>query len=234
MYQSENVRKQQALSQSLVFKALDDASKQELVGQASMRRLLAGETIFTMGSPGESMIAIAEGTVRISMPTPNAQDIILAEMGVGEVFGEIALLDGGERSANATALTKCTLVVVERRALVDVLQRNPELSVRIIRLLCQRIRRSDERMVEMAFLDLPARIARTLLRLTIANSDSGKRPLNRLSLSQAEIASMVGGSRENVNRCLRKWQRASIVDLKDGWITLVDRDKLKLLADGED
>ncbi|MGF0538939.1 Crp/Fnr family transcriptional regulator [Agrobacterium sp. ES01] len=233
MSDDQSLNKEELLGRSFIFRALDEQSKRELASFAHVKRYRAGEVIFTMGAAGQSMMAIAEGSVRVDIVTPGGRDMTLSELRAGEVFGEIALLDGGERSANVRALTNCALVVVERRSLLDILQRNPKLSIKLIELLCERVRRSDERMIEIAFLDLPSRLARLLLRLTVAAPASADKPLSRLSLSQSEIAKMIGNTRENVNRCLKKWQSAGLVELKDGWLILRDREKLGDLAEGE-
>ncbi len=231
MNEQQNVSKEKYLSRSFIFNALDEQSKQELASYSYIKRFSAGDVIFNAGDPGQSMMAIAEGSVRVGMLTPSARDVTLAELNAGDVFGEIAMLDGGERSANVKALTNCTLVVLERRALLEVLQRNPDLSIRLIELLCHRVRRSDERMMEIAFLDLPARLAKALLRVTVTAPGSSEKPLTKLSLSQSEIASMIGNTRENVNRCLRKWKQAGIIDLKDGWLIVKDRAHLERIAE---
>lgn len=228
-----DLKKEKLLGKSFIFDALDDQARQELANFSYVKRYAAGDKIFTMGEPGQSMMAIAEGTVRVTMFTPSDREVTLNDLQAGDVFGEIAMLDGQERSANVKALTNCTLVVLERRALLDVLQRNPVLSVRLIELLCQRVRRSDERMIEIAFLDLPARLAKLLLRLTVAPPASEEKPLAKLSQSQSELASMIGNTRENVNRCLRKWQKAELINLQDGWLIIKDRDRLEALAQGE-
>ncbi|MEJ8474242.1 Crp/Fnr family transcriptional regulator [Roseibium algae] len=229
----ESIAKEELLSRSIVFRALDEKSRRELASFAHIKHYSAGDVIFNMGAQGQSMMAIAEGTVRVGRVTPTAKEVTLCELTIGDVFGEIALLDGGERSADVKALTNCTLVVLERRSLLDVLQRNPDLSIRLIELLCQRVRKSDERMMEIAFLDLPARLAKALLRLTIAPPGTAEKPLGKLSQSQSEIARMIGNTRENVNRCLRKWQRAGLIDLKDGWLIIRDRPQLELIAEPE-
>lgn len=220
--------KERWLGQSLIFKALDAETRKELTTFARTQRVKAGEPIFRTGTTGHSMIAIAEGSVRISMTTPTLREIVLAELAAGEVLGEIALLDGGPRSADAHALTNCKLIVLDRREFLQVLTRNPALAVSLIELLCSRLRRSDERMMEIAFLDLPSRLAKTLLRLTA--SGAMPRSSARLSLSQTEIANMIGSSRENVNRCLRKWQERKLIDLKDGWLTVLNRKGLEAIA----
>ncbi|ASP33853.1 Crp/Fnr family transcriptional regulator [Labrenzia sp. VG12] len=226
-------KKEKLLGKSFIFEALDDQARQELANFSFIKRYTAGDTIFTMGEPGQSMMAIAEGSVRVSMFTPSDREVTLNDLQAGDVFGEIAMLDGQERSASVKALTNCTLVVLERRALLDLLNRNPALSIRLIELLCQRVRRSDERMIEIAFLDLPARLAKLVLRLTVTAPASEDKPLSKLSQSQSELAGMIGNSRENVNRCLRRWQKAELVDLKDGWLIIRDRARIEALAHGE-
>ena len=226
------LNKEKLLGKSFVFEALNDHARQELASFAYVKRFKSGEVIFSMGAPGQSMMAIAEGSVRVSMLTPSAREITLNDLQAGDVFGEIALLDGGDRSASVKALTNCTLVVLERRSLLDVLQRYPKLSIHLIELLCQRVRRSDERMIEIAFLDLPARLARLVLRLTETAPGTPEKPLRKLSQSQSEIAAMIGNSRENVNRCLRKWQKAELITLQDGWLIIDDRPALESISEG--
>lgn len=218
------------LSKSFIFEALDESTQLELAARGRVQSHNAGDVIFSAGAAGDSMMAIAQGSVRISMLTPTARNVDLAELSTGEVFGEVAMLDGGERSADAHAVTNCTLVVLERQTLFAVLKTQPDMAVHLIELLCGRLRRSDERMMEFAFLQLPTRIAKTLLRISQRDGGASK-PLSKLAVSQTEIANMIGGTRENVNRCLRNWQKADVVTLQDGWIHLSDRAELERLAD---
>jgi CRP/FNR family cyclic AMP-dependent transcriptional regulator len=227
------LNKEKLLGQSMVFQSLDQQGRRDLAAFAHVKHFAAGEMIFNMGTPGSSMMAIAEGTVRVEVVTPDGRDVILDELRIGDVFGEIALLDGGERSASVRSISNSTLVVLGRRALLDILQRNPQFSIRLIELLCQRVRRSDERMMEIAFMDLPTRLARLLLRLSVAPPASPEAPQSRLALSQSNLAKMIGNTRENVNRCLRKWQEGQLIELRDGWLILRDRAALDALADVE-
>ena len=109
-----------------------------------------------MGDPSGSMMLVQAGEVTISYPAPDGRVVLLSELWPGAVFGEIALLDGGERSADATAATNCTLLVFERRDFVGMLEHNWPLAEAVLRLVCARLRRSDERMADLAFFDLPA------------------------------------------------------------------------------
>ena len=197
-----------------LFAGLDEAALKLVAGHAHRRRHNAGEVIFRIGSPGQSMMAVLAGTVRITAPSADGKEIVLADFGSGEVFGEMALLDGRERSADAAALTNCDLLVLERRDMLGVLERHPEVSIKLLEVLCERLRRTDEQIGEIAFLGLPTRLAKALLRVA-ANASHG-----RLALSQRELGTMIGATRESVNRCLREWQRRGILQLDEGWIII--------------
>jgi CRP/FNR family transcriptional regulator, cyclic AMP receptor protein len=214
------------LEKCALFGALDEKGRREIAGHAKPRSFAAGEPICRLDDLGDSMMAVVLGTVRISLPAVRGKEIILADLGAGELFGEIALLDGKPRSANATALTNCELMVLERHDVVPFLKRNPDACIKLMEILCARIRRSDERMADIAFFDLSARLAKTLLNYPAA----GRQGAAKLSLSQSELAAMAGGTRENVNRCLREWQRRGILQLKDRWTIILKPEALRELA----
>ena len=221
------------LRKSFIFDALDEREKEELAKFSFVKTYKAGETIFLAGDEGQSMYTIAEGIVRVSIVTPNAKEVTLAELSKGDVLGEIAALDGRQRSASAKAASKCTLIVLGRREVLAAMTSNPTFATKLVDLLCLRIRRSDERMLEIAYLDLPVRLAKLLLRLSENKSDPDGEPLKKLSYSQSEIASMAGNTRENINRCFRKWQEADIIAIKDGWLILQNRELLEDVASSD-
>lgn len=217
-------RGRKLLEKSKLFGGLDENARREIVAHAKLRSCTAGEPICRLDDQGDSMMAVVVGTVRISLPALKGREIILADLQSGELFGEIALLDGKPRSANATALTNCELMVLERRDVMPFLERNPSACIRLMEILCSRIRRSDERMSDIAFFDLPVRLAKTLL-----NYLATRPGVMKLSLTQTELAAMVGGTRENVNRCLREWQRRGILELKDRWTIIRKPEALREL-----
>jgi CRP-like cAMP-binding protein len=219
-------RGRKILEKCVLFRALDEHQRRELAAHAQPRTFAANEPIFHVGEPGQSMMAVVVGIVRISLPTVKGRELILADLPAGELFGEIALLDGKERSANATAMTKCELVVLERRDTLPFLERNPAACLNLTQILCARVRRSDERMTDIAFYELPVRLAKTLLRYPSQGSRSTK-----LALSQRELAEMAGATRENVNRCLREWQRRGILELKNRWTIILRPEALHALAE---
>src|SRR6516165_5663004 len=132
------------------------------------------------------MMVILTGTVRVSLPGPRGKGVILADLPPGELLGEVALLDGKERSADATALTNCNLVVLERREVVGFLEKRPDVCLKLLALLCARLRKSDQRMSDIAFLELSVRLAKVLLDRIGSASRAGATP--KLSLSQTELA----------------------------------------------
>lgn len=214
------------LEKCALFAALDEKGRHELAAYAQPRKFAAGEAICRLGDRGDSMMAVAVGTVRISLPSIRGKEIILADLQAGELFGEIALLDGKPRSADATALTNCELMALERRDVLPFLERNPIACMKLMEILCARIRRTDERMFDIAFFELPVRLAKTLLHYTEQSGGTMK-----LSLSQSELAEMVGGTRENVNRCLRGWQRDGFLKLSGGWTIILKPEALRELLE---
>jgi CRP-like cAMP-binding protein len=209
-----------------LFSSLDEKARRDIAACAMPRSFTAGESICRLGDRGDSMMAVVVGTVRISRPTSRGKEIILADLGSGELFGEIALLDGKPRSANVVSLTNCELMILERRNLIPFLERNPAVCMKLMEILCARIRRSDERMSDIAFFNLPIRLAKTLL-----NYQPDVRAGAKLSLSQSELAEMAGGTREKVNRCLRDWQRQGIIELKNRWTIIRKPEALHALVE---
>ena len=214
------------LDRCLLFQALEPADRRELADRAYRASYESGSPIFHLGDPGGQMMVVVVGTVRISLPTQPGKEIILDDLGPGELFGEVALLDGKDRSAAATALTNCQLLVLDRRHVVPFLVAHPRAAMSVIELLCGRLRHSDERMTDIAISHLPTRLAKTLINRV---PDGTRRP-PKLSLSQGELADMTGTSRESVNRTLRVWQQRGILEVRDGWIVIHRLDAVAALA----
>jgi CRP-like cAMP-binding protein len=214
------------LGKCLLFQALGEEERHGLVARMRQRTFKAREPIFHVGAPGQSMLLILKGFVRVSLPGPKGKVVILADLGAGELLGEVALLDGKERSADAAALTNCTAAVLERRDVVAFLDDRPRTCLKLLELMCARLRKSDERMAEIAFFELPARLAKVLLDRATASANG----VAKLSLSQSELAGMINASRENVNRCLRDWQRRGIISVDERWISVLQRDTLSSMA----
>jgi CRP/FNR family transcriptional regulator, cyclic AMP receptor protein len=221
-----------SLGNCVLFRDLEAADKDALLARARIRQVPAGETIFLMGFPGDSMMAVLSGSVRISVTSAEGKEIVLAILSERDVFGEIAMLDGKERTADARAMTPCTLAILERRDVLAFLERHPTVCLRLVEVLCLRLRHTDVQVAEIALLELPVRLAKVLLRMSSddATPAPGGKQEVRIQLSQRELGNFVGAARESVNKCLRDWQRAGIVRVESGQITITDRATLEELA----
>jgi len=217
------------LGECFLFQALGEEERHELVARSHIRRFAAGDTIFLMGSPGSSMMAVLGGEVRISISSPEGKELLLAILPPGEVFGEIALLDGKERSADAKAHTACSLAILERRDVLAFLDRHPHAWPRIVEMLCERFRDNTQHVAEVALMQLPARLAKALLRRDTERKATDTRS-GRGQLSQRELGNMVGAARESVNKCLNEWQRGGIIRIEDNVVTILDRAALERLT----
>jgi CRP/FNR family cyclic AMP-dependent transcriptional regulator len=206
-----------------LFAELTGVELDRVLADAHVLRYRQGEVIFLKATPGTGMIAVLSGRVRISAPSVDGREIVLNIIEAGEVFGELALLDGKDRSADAVAQTDCELLTIERRSFVPFLRDNPEIALRLLAVLCERLRRTTEQVEDMLFLDLPSRLAKKLLTLAAVSGErlpSGARLATRLS--QRELGALIGMSRESVNKQLRQWQAAGIVSVGRGVIALTD------------
>jgi len=157
--------------------------------------------------------------------------VVLTVMREGDVFGEIALLDGNERTADATAMTDSELLIVPRRSLLALLERRPDLCIDLLIVLCERLRRTNEQVEDLAFLDLEARIAKVLVRLAEENGEgqSPTKPVG-VKISQRALGELVGGSRESVNKHLQDWKRSGFIVIEKGAIVIRDLAALAELA----
>jgi CRP-like cAMP-binding protein len=219
------------LGDCALFRKLAPPERDALAARAHIRSFDAGDTIFLMGTLNDSMIAVLEGEVRISVPSADGKEIMLAIVHAGEVFGEIAMLDGKPRSADAKALTACNLAVLDRRHVLAVLERNPTAWLVLVEVLCSRLRQTDQHLVEVALLGLPQRLAKTLLRIMNARGQTANR--TELRLSQYELANLVGASRETVNKCLHEWQREGTIRMEKRVIKIADHAALEAVAEAE-
>jgi CRP-like cAMP-binding protein len=206
---------------SPLFAAMRPEELDEILRFSSERRVRRGQTIFQRGDNGSSLMAVLRGRIRISSVSGDGKEVTLNVINPGEIFGEIALLDGEPRSADATAIEDTLLLVVERRHFLPFLRQNEDLFARLLAVLCSRLRRTSTALEEIALFDLPVRLARVLLKLA---EDYG-RPNSSgtridLKLSQRELSNLVASSRESVNKQLRAWRENGTLDLEAGFIVL--------------
>ncbi len=208
------------IANSSLFHGLSADFREALLARVHIKRFSAQETIFQQGDPGDAMMAIVSGAVGITVLTADGKEVLVAVIHSGDFFGEIAVLDRKERTAHATAMTPVTLAVLQQRDIWALLKAEPDAYLGLIHMLCSRIRRTTRQMAEIAVLDLPTRLARTLLRETSEGKD-------QLRLSQRDLAHLVGATRESVNKCLQGWQVDGIVHIHRNIVTIADRVRLE-------
>lgn len=211
------------LAANAFFAALGEDAIGAIAGLCTTRALARNEVLFQKGDPGDALYALRRGQVRIGTGTEEGRAVTLNILGPGDVFGEIALLDGHPRTAEAVALEPAELFVVQRRDFLALVEREGALAVRIIGFLCTRLRWMSERMEEATLLPLDARLAR---RLTMLAEDYGA----EVRVTQQELAAFVGAARESVNRVLQDWQRAGVVALGRSRVTVRTPEHLAALG----
>ena len=176
----------------------------KLAAHARLIGYPVGATIFAKGDPGLGLLAVVSGVVRISVPAKGGREVVLRLVGANEVFGEIALLDGGPRTAVATAATQCRLLSLDHRDFIPVLNDEPALATKLLGLISHRLRETSEQVEDISFGHPQKRLAKALLRLAeVQGAAQAVRP--RITITQKELGRNIGLSRESTNKWLRDW-----------------------------
>lgn len=222
--------KRDALMTSPFFAHMKPAELDELIASSTERRAARGALIFSKGDPGSFMMAVLTGHVRVGSISLEGREVTLNVIGPGEIVGEIALLDGKPRSADAVAAEDTTMMVIERQHFLPFLVRHEGLVERMLVVLCDRLRKTSTALEEIALFDLSARLARLLVKL---GEDYG-RPVAgtvriSLKLSQRDLSTLVASSRESVNKQLRVWRDGGLLDMDGGHLVLRNVEALRRL-----
>jgi CRP-like cAMP-binding protein len=232
----DDEQKMRLLRRSFMFRGMDDALLSRLARLSQTHRLAAGALLFQQGEEGDALYGIAEGLIRIWVSGDGGKELTLGLLEPGDVFGEIALLDGLPRSASVEAIEDSLLVMVRREAFLPLLEAESGLARHVIELLCERLRESTKRASEFAFLTLPARLALKLQSLAIAYGHDEPDGVVRiaLKLSQGDLAQMLGVTREAVNKQLKTWSQEGLVRHVRGQFLIGDRHRLAAIGEGQD
>ncbi len=192
----------------------------DLLGLSSDNKMKKGQTLLLQGDPGDSLIILLTGNARVTMVAQNGREITLDYADPGSVLGEIAVLDGGERTASVIALSEGRYLRLTRAAFEAFVERQPGMAWRLMRELARRLRQTNSTIEsDRAFASGP-RLARFLQRLTL--HEAGNNGRLRLDLSQSELGSFAGMSRENINRQLSAWVDCGLIELDHGRIRILD------------
>jgi CRP-like cAMP-binding protein len=217
------------LQRSPLFRGLSPQALERIAGLAIQRSYRSGEVVFSQGDPGDALYAVVTGKIRISAGAADGREIFLNIMEPGDTFGEIALLDGGTRTASATAMIPSELVSIRREHFLGVLEREPRVALELLRLCGERLRWTSGLVEEAALLDAPARLAKRLLSLTQLHGERAGNGVT-LRISQEELANFLGVSRQVVNQYLQGWKGHGWVDLGRGSVTVCNETALRKAA----
>jgi len=192
------------------------------------RRYRKGEVIFLEGDPGTTLYLIEAGRVKIAVTSPQGREVILALRGPGDFFGELSLLDDEPRSADAAAHEPCDLLLLQRSDFVRFLEARPKAAVRLLAAVSRRLRHTTEQVQDVASLDVPGRLARVLLDLAESQGQPRDEGLVLPArLTQAELAGLVGATRESVNKWLGFYERQGLLRRGRDHITVTRPQQLR-------
>ncbi len=212
---------------SVLFSALSDADAWELIGHARQENASARQTIFQVGQAGDSLHIVLEGRVKVSLLSEEGKEAILSILGAGEVFGEMSLFDGESRSATVTTMEPCRFLVLRRQTFLPFLEKRVPVMLELIAEMSRRLRATNTLVGNLSFLNLSARLARILLNLVQQYGKvTPKGIVIGLKLSQEELGHLVGVSRESVNRQVRAWIDAGIIEHDHGALIVLNSDAL--------
>lgn len=218
-----------------LFEGLSSEQLVRVATVTEVRCYPARSVVVTQGELASELFAVARGRLKVSSSNVDGRDTVLGIMAEGEVFGEIALLDGGPRSATCSTVEPCELLVISRAQFFELLESTPGIAVKLLLELTRRLRRLSRRSEDTAFLDVPSRLARCLLDLATRFGEArGGSVLVTLKLSQQELGELVGATRESVNKHLAEWTRLGLLQLEVGRLRLADVDGLRKIARVED
>ena len=215
------------LRRAPLFASLDDEAFAALTKEITEVDLSRGATLFHEGDPGDQLYFIVSGKIKLGRTASDGRENLVAVMGPGEIFGEMALFDPSPRSTSATAVSETRLAGLKHENLRKVIQHSPEVSAQLLQALARRLRRTNENLADLVFSDVPGRVAKALLDL----ADRFGRPatdgiLVAHELTQEELAQLVGASRETVNKALADFASRGWLRLEPRSVVIMDVERL--------
>jgi CRP/FNR family transcriptional regulator, cyclic AMP receptor protein len=220
----------EVLRRTDLFGALDDHALDRLAAASRSRTYRKGQYIWYQGDPGDSLLVVCEGLVKVVFGSEAGEEAVLVTLGGCEVLGEIALLDGADRSASVVAVEPTTGLLLTRATVLDAMARHPVVLDAMLRSLGRLVRRLTEQAGDLVFLDLGGRLAKLLLRLGEDRSQTADGIVLDTGLSQSDLAAMVGASRPAVNRVLHSFVARGLISVDGQVIVLHDLPGLRRRA----
>jgi len=217
-----------ALAGSTLFAGLDAASLDVLAGLAVVRQYKRNQFIFQQGEPGDTMFVMLSGTVKVLVNSAEGQQVLFCTLGPEDCFGELSFLDGRARSAAVETAEAVQVIALTRTALDSALDANPAIGRAMLVYLCDMVRRLSEQAADLVFLDLEGRLAKCLDRLAEEKGTVEADGIRLdLTLTQSDLAGMVGASRPSVNQALASFGRRGSLRTESRSIVITDRAGLR-------
>jgi len=222
------IDKRRLFEQHPLFGQLEADELDRLVTYMRVARHRRRTVLFRKGDPGTNMMVVLAGRVKVCTHSEDGKELVLNLFSPGDVFGEIALLDGADRTADAVTLDDCELLVLERRDFLPFLRSHPDACLKLMAVLCQKLRQTSELLEEALFLEGPSRLAKRLVHLAEAFGSPVRDGVRiDLQLSQQQLGNMVGMSRESMNKHLRQWREEDLIRVQDGHYVITDLEALQ-------
>ena len=218
----------EALAKVPLFANLEPETIRRLAGKLRRRMFLRGAVVVWQGDPGATLYLIESGQVKVVISSARGQEAVLKLLGPGDFFGDIALFDGSPRTADVVTIEDSWLLLLEREALVEVVEDSPRLALGLLAAVAGRVRDDVELLQSAAFLDGPGRLARVLLKLADALDPPTSAPVViSQRLTQTDLAGLVGASRESVNKWLKVYEDDGAIERRGSAITIMRPDALR-------
>ncbi len=211
-----------------LFAGLHAQELDDLAALLRRRQFRKDEVIFREGEPGTALYIIEIGEVKLTLTTEGGREMILTLLGPRAFFGELALLDGDPRSANAVVREDSQLLILQREHFLSFLESRPRVVAPLLAALSRRLRRTTDLVHDAILLDIPARLAGALLRLTESKAERGPDGVVRApQLTQEELAEMVGATRESINKWLGVYEQQGLLRRHKRGVVVLQPDELR-------
>lgn len=223
--------KKSLLSRSRLFQNISDEHIEHLAKYTKLKAFKNREIVCRRGELGTQMFLIASGRVTLYTDSDEGKELGFGFLNQGDIFGEIALLDGGVRTATVKAIEATYLLVIEKRDFLPFLENNAKVAVQLLSTMAKRLRTTDEHFEDIFFRNLPGRLAKKFLDLVKDYGHETSKGIEiDLKLSQGEIGKLTGASRESVNKQMRAWEADGLIDCEKGFITIKQLDRLEEIS----
>jgi CRP/FNR family transcriptional regulator, cyclic AMP receptor protein len=210
-----------------LFADLEEGELERFSQVAVPRSFPAATRVFHEGDNSDACYIVSEGSFRVTREHSDGRAITLATLGPGEIFGELAMLDGDRRSASAESITDGTLLALPAADVRSLLARNPEIALKLVAGLVRRLRAANMRLSRQSFQTVPSRVAGILAQLSRDDQDGDETAEVTIRMNQTDLAQLAGTSRESVSRFLAELERAGVVRSGRGRVTVLEPQKLR-------